>query len=287
MKTTTLFVHFSISVVSFGFAATAGLADGQSPAAAAVSNQQRSVTTAQTVSSPVPTTGNTAQSSERRLSLLDALVQLSADQKTSIARIFATEAAAIAALLPEDHGAKEFEIRQTTRGQVRALLTPAQVRIYDTTPQFRGGGRTVPLPENRVAALDRQVGLTSAQRELALQIYAEEADALMSIAPEDRMQAGAVYRQASQHQIYDLLTVEQRDKLETQRRTEAADQIAINRFIKNAVSTSHTVTGRIGGIAAVNIQESSQQEDAVTHVRKGNAHCEVIGEKGSEKVVVY
>jgi hypothetical protein len=284
MKTTPSLTRFPAFVVILAFVSTARFAQSQSGPPAAI-NQPQAV--AQTASSAAPNAANPMRSSEDRVNLLDALVQLSADQKAATVKVFDTETAAIAALPPEDRWLKLFEIRQTARGRVRALLTPAQQRVYDTTPQFRGGGRTIPRPENRVTALDRQVGLTSAQKEVALQIYTEEADALTGIAPEDRAEQGAVYRQASQHQIYNLLTAEQRDKLEAQRKTEASDQTAINRLIKNAVSTSAAVTNRVGPIAAIDIRESSLQEDAVTHVRKGSVHCEVLGEKGGAKVVVY
>jgi len=120
---------------------------------------------------------------EALVTRLDEAVALTADQKIRITEIFRQQADALALLSLGDHSeiAKEWEylkkvmeIRMAARAQVRALLTAEQQRKYDRTPQNRGGGLTL-NPANRVARLNAEVGLTPEQKNLATEVYVEEA----------------------------------------------------------------------------------------------------------------
>jgi hypothetical protein len=76
---------------------------------------------------------------------LDRVVHLTESQKAECAKIFAAQDRAVTAYLSMD--VLELvratdPIRQQARAQIRALLTPDQRKIYDATPQRRGGGST-------------------------------------------------------------------------------------------------------------------------------------------------
>lgn len=72
---------------------------------------------------------------------LDQLVGLTPEQKEEAEKIFDDETLAMVKFTSiKDWAEKGADIRQKTHVQIRALLTPAQQKIYDETPQRLGGG---------------------------------------------------------------------------------------------------------------------------------------------------
>lgn len=73
----------------------------------------------------------------------EAVGQLSAEQKTKIEGILAKvreQMQGLQGASQEDRQAKMREIMQSSRTQIRAVLTPEQQKKYDEMPQGRGQG---------------------------------------------------------------------------------------------------------------------------------------------------
>jgi len=73
----------------------------------------------------------------------EAVGKLSAEQKTKIEGILAKvreEMQGLQGASQEDRQAKMREIMQSSRTQIRAVLTPEQQKKYDEMPQGRGQG---------------------------------------------------------------------------------------------------------------------------------------------------
>ena len=187
---------------------------------------------------------------EVRVAKLNESIPLTADQRVKITEIFKTEVDALAALPSDARPFKRFEIYQAAIGRVRAVLTPAQQKKYDVTPTHLEGGQ-IYYPESEVTALDRQVGLTEAQKVVAREIFQEQAEALLALSPEDRPVKGREAREAAQEQVRSLLTPEQRKKQTDLR--DAADKLMADRrtFLENALRASKSLTARVGDIAAL------------------------------------
>jgi hypothetical protein len=71
---------------------------------------------------------------------LDALVALTAKQREQAHAIFAQAHVQLQGIAPAERPRQGMPIRQKMRSDIRALLTPAQQQIYDSTPQRQGGG---------------------------------------------------------------------------------------------------------------------------------------------------
>src|SRR4051812_15705485 len=197
---------------------------------------------------------------EVRVSRLDQLVGLTADQKTRVADVFKREDAELQAMPAEQRAGKGMEVRQDSRGRVRALLTPDQQRVYDRTPSGRGGGLTLPTPESKLARLDETVGLSADQKPIALKIFQAEFEGLLTLPPSDRLGKGAVYRQTAEAQVHELLTPDQLDKL-TGVRIAAANQGAAElTALTNFLRSSPAIAARVGAVVSVSTGSSSVTE---------------------------
>jgi hypothetical protein len=137
---------------------------------------------------------------------LDQAVSLSAGQRAQAVEIFQREIEALNAFTPQERPVKGVEARQGALADVRAMLSPAQQRKYDLTPQSQGGGLTMMSPENEVARLDQAVKLTRSQKAAATGIFEAQIEALVEIPPADRSDKGMPIRQAAKAQIRALLT---------------------------------------------------------------------------------
>ncbi len=156
------------------------------------------------------------QKPERSLESLDQAVGLSAAQKPQALEIIKKAAADVLAL-PEDKRLREGAVfRERMRAEIRTLLTPAQLKKYDSTPQIQGGGMMLPSAENRVARLDATVSLTPEQKRLALEIFNDELKALLAIPESERATKGIAARQSAKEEIRRLLTSEQQKKFDAQ-----------------------------------------------------------------------
>ena len=146
---------------------------------------------------------------------LDEAVALTPEQRAKAGEIIRASIAATLALPGPGAVEKATQIRQDMRRQIRALLTPAQQKKYDRTPQSDGGGLTQMPPETKVARLNEAVGLTSAQAKVAQKIFAEELDALLEIPEADRPLKGMEARQTARAEVRAILTPEQLSKYDT------------------------------------------------------------------------
>ncbi len=137
---------------------------------------------------------------------LDKLVRLTADQKAQAAQIFTQQEDAMQAFTSmEDRMIKGAPIRQNARAQIRAILMPAQQKIYDISPQRLGGGAQLDISV-AVDRLDKLVGLTAAQKVQATQIFTDQNSALLAFtSEEDRMVKGMPIRQNARAQIHAIL----------------------------------------------------------------------------------
>ena len=112
--------------------------------------------------------------SVNRVARMDELLGLDAEQKAKIADLLQRESAAIDRLSADERPVKAFDIRQATRTQIRDVLTPPQQKLYDRTPQNRGGGLNLPTPQGKLEDLDKQVGLSPEPKKVALEVFTEE-----------------------------------------------------------------------------------------------------------------
>ena len=223
---------------------------------------------------------------EIRVGRLDALVTLTSAQKAKAVGVFQQEDADLLALPPAERGMKTFEVRQASRDRIRALLTPAQQRIYDRAPQMRGGGLTLPTPETKLANLDATVSLTAAQKPVAMQVFQEEFDALLSLAPGDRLQLGMPIRQAAKDQVRALLTPEQLNKMENVREAAAAQESAELTAVENLLRASKTLAARLGPIVSLSSGGTSTISTSSDGSRKGTYTIRAVGATSAEALVV-
>jgi hypothetical protein len=151
-----------------------------------------------------------SMSPERRVARLDSLVSLSGAQKAQATEIFALEVATLDSIggSPQDRALKGMPAREQSRAQIRALLTPAQRKKYDISPQTAGGGLMV-NPEFIVARIDKLLSLNSDQKRQATAIIWNELIEQVAATPEDQTLKGFHWQQATVDQVRGLLTAEQ------------------------------------------------------------------------------
>lgn len=155
MKTSPL---FSLSLIS------AGLALSLAPARADDASNPPVPPPAPAGQDTSPGAGQTPPPHHRRmhpafvLGELTAKLGLTADEQKSVGAVIADSDGQLKALREDDSIAKEDKrakmktIVETTRGQIRALLTPAQQAIFDTLPTRgerggqNGGQNVAPTP---------------------------------------------------------------------------------------------------------------------------------------------
>jgi RNA polymerase sigma factor (sigma-70 family) len=152
---------------------------------------------------------------QSRVSRLDALVHLTADQAKRAADVFGRELTALDAFgTLEDRAVKGMEIRQQSRADIRALLTPEQRRKYDIAPQSMGGGLSVD-PANLVDRLDKLVALTPEQKKNATEIFWDDVVNQVSAMPADQPLRGFMWSDPVRDRLHAILTAEQQAKFDT------------------------------------------------------------------------
>lgn len=140
---------------------------------------------------------------------VDRLLTLTPAQKAQVERIVQRAAADLLALPERERLMDKGEIRPRMRNEIRAVLTPAQLHLYNRTSQMNGGGLTLQTPENKVARLDALVQLTPEQKTRALGIFTEELDALLDLPEARRGPDGVAVRQTARTMTRELLTAAQ------------------------------------------------------------------------------
>jgi len=225
-------------------------------------------------------------SPETRLTRLDALVMLAPDQKAKAADIFQKEDVELSALTPAERGLKTVDIRQASRDRVRALLTPVQQKIYDRTPPMRGGGLVLATPEAKLANLDAAVTLTAAQKTVATQVFQEEFDALLALAPAERPERGTPIRQAARDQVRALLTPGQLNKMDGAHATAAAQEAAERTAVEKLLRASSGLAARVGPIVSLSPGGSSTLLMLDNGARKGTCTFRVVGGTSAETLSV-
>lgn len=142
---------------------------------------------------------------------LDQAVSLTSEQKP-LALAIVEKAVADRLALPASVPAAELsQIPTRLRREIRAILSPAQQRKYDRTPQINGGGLTMMSPENRLARLDALIPLSPEQKAAGLEIFRQELDELLDIPEADRPRLGMDARQAARKVLRAILTPAQRE----------------------------------------------------------------------------
>jgi len=81
---------------------------------------------------------------ENKVTRLDQLVRLNADQKAQALKIFTVEFEALFALTEADRLAGGANARKTAREAIRIILNSEQQAKYVEAPQIKGGGSTKP-----------------------------------------------------------------------------------------------------------------------------------------------
>jgi hypothetical protein len=146
--------------------------------------------------------------SDVRLARLDQLVGLTSDQKAKAAQIFQTEDQSIEALAPNDRLVKGSDARQSSRQQIRALLTPPQRNKFDLAPQTMGGGLRT-NPDNLVDRLHQLLNFSAEQKQRAREILWNELADQLAAVPEGGELPGFRWRDATRDQLRAILTPEQ------------------------------------------------------------------------------
>jgi len=183
---------------------------------------------------------------------LNNLVALTDLQKAQAMQVFAAQNKALQPLnsLPiQDRAKKGGDINQAARIQIRAILTPEQQQIYDSSPQTQGGGSTVPQAATRASRMDDVVAFTDTQIPQVALIYQKETEALQQIPPDDRPIQGKPIRQAAQAQIRALLTPEQQQKFDAN--PNGIEDLEERTYVANFVLSSPGIAARLGKISKI------------------------------------
>ncbi len=238
---------------------------------------------------PLRLGGSTLQDINAAVERLDKLVNLTADQTVRAAAIFtrqndATEAFATV----EDRIMNSMDIRQDSRAQIRSILTPAQLEIYDTSPQRVGGG-SMQDPAAIVSRVDNVVTLTDDQIAPVAAIYQKESDAWQALSADDRANGeAAAIQKSAQAQVRALLTPEQQQKFDAN--PNGAEDLKERAFVSVFLQTAPAVTTRVGAVTRV-VQTGYLVHVAGLNERlkamKGNYVFYVQGSAGAAKFKVY
>lgn len=221
-----------------------------------------------------------------RLEQLHQLVILTDAQRARAQAIFQAEAEQLVDVQGGRNLDRAFQVRESARAQIRELLTAPQRKVYDRAPMSEGGGLTLGQPAARVARLEEEAGgLTEAQKRVALQIYREEFESLVAIAPADRLSQGGEYRQAAREQIQSLLTAEQRATQEAKRAAIRKKEAEESAAIVAATRAAPQVVARFGGALSLRLIRSGTTRNAEGETH-GSATYHVRGDKAEGRVVV-
>jgi hypothetical protein len=224
---------------------------------------------------------------ETRLARLDQLLALTPAQKTQAAEVFRLEdSELVTAGSLEDRVMKNMEARQASRARIRALLSPAQQKVYDRAPQMKGGGLTLPSPETKLAQLDREVGLSAAQKKVALEVFQEEFEALVALPQSERPEKGASYRQAARDQVRALLTPDQLSKMDSNRQALIDQAAAERKAIEDAVRAAPGIVARVGSVVGMSMTAATAIMNSKTGLQSGTASYRIVGSTRTENLTV-
>jgi hypothetical protein len=220
---------------------------------------------------------------------LDKLVSLTAAQKVQAAQVFTDQNSALLAFTSEkDRMIKGPPIWQNARAQVRAILTPAQQKIYDATPQRLGGG-AMQDPAAITTRLDKVVALTDDQVALVAAIYQKQTDDLQALSAGDRASGqGAAIRQAAKAQVRALLTPEQQQKFDAN--PNGAENLEERAFVNSFLKSSPAIAARLGPITRLTPVERIVTTSDVSeqiYAKAGSYLYRVQGSTGTETLNVY
>lgn len=149
---------------------------------------------------------------------------------------------------------KGMPIRQNARAEIHAILTPAQQKIYDTTPQRLGGGAMQDAAAI-ASRVDKVVTLTDDQVAPVAAIYQKMADALAALSPGDRASGqGAAIWKAAKAEVRALLTPEQQQKFDAN--PNGAEDMEARAFVSAFLKSYPAITARVGLVTRVTSGES-------------------------------
>jgi len=216
---------------------------------------------------------------------LDKLVGLTAAQKAQVAEIFAQQEHALQVFTSiDDRMIKSMPIRQKARAEIRAALTPAQQKIYDTSPQRLGGGAMQDAAAI-ASRVDKVVTLTDDQVAPVAAIYQKMADALAALSPDDRASGqGAAIWKAAKAEVRALLTPEQQQKFDAN--PNGAEDMEARAFVSAFLKSYPPITARVGLVTRVMPADSSVTTtfgiNEQVQAMKGTYTYKVQGSAGTE-----
>lgn len=223
-----------------------------------------------------------------RLARLARLVGLSEAQKSAATTIFAREIETLKAFEPgETRITQGMQVRQRTRREIGELLTPAQKKIYEASPQRLGGASSYDMT-SEVARIDESVTLSDEQILRAAAIYQQRARALQDLTPEQREGSeGRAIRQTATKHVHALLTPEQQISLASSPRN---SQRALDRqsLIPKLRSNSALIqrNGAIKEVSVVNESVTVTSRNKQSQRELGTHHYQVQGTSQTEVITV-
>mgnify|MGYP001550365568 FL=1 len=226
---------------------------------------------------------------EARVERLARLVGLDSDQRIKALAVFQRENAA----LWEFPSAKErldkgAGFRQKSRSDIRALLTPAQLKIYDGTAQRLGGG-AIQDPAAITSRIDQVVSLSDEQTRQIAALYQRQADALMRLSAEEREGGGgAIISQATRIHVRATLTAEQQKKFDAN--PTSADALEARAVATTLIASSPAMAARWGSpfqLSPAGGKITVAHGNGDSQLTKGIHLYRVKGRTASETIRVY
>jgi hypothetical protein len=215
---------------------------------------------------------------------LDAVVHLTAAQKSEALQIFTDQIEALVEIPAADRPEKGAPIRQGTRASIRALLTPEQQQQYDATPQNRGGNQKV-NPVNLGVRLDTVVNLNDDQIRQVAAIYIQESADLQPLTPEELPTKGRAIRQAAAAQIRALLTPEQQKRFDAN--PNGIEDLEERGYARDVLAHSPAVIARVGPVKQLSLQSSAAISENNARISSGSFRFKVMGANSTEALKIY
>lgn len=230
----------------------------------------------------------TGTPASRRVQLLDGLVTLDDAQKAQASRIFTEEEAALRVFTtPEERLKKGISLRKNARAQIRALLTPIQQTIYDSSPQRLGGGALRDTAAI-VSRIDSIVTFTDQQLLRAAAIYQQQTIALQALTEAQRRAGEAApLHKATREQIRALLTPDQQQKFDANPRQ--LIDLEERAFVLAFIQASSAIAQRFGSETTLSLKGSTRSTTASKQQQesmKGTYTYLITGNKRTEGIVV-
>jgi hypothetical protein len=209
---------------------------------------------------------------------LDKLVSLTTDQQAKASRIFANQS----------HGSLVIGSLDDHIGnagaQLRAILTPAQLQVFDRT--FPDGGDTAREAEAISSRIAKWVGLTADQAEKVDGIILKEGIDLNALSPTADPKASAAIRQNASEEVRGLLTPDQQKRFDEN--PSGIASIEEKRYVENLLRNSDKIASRYGAIKDLALRRSrSYNFDAGGHPLKGDFMYNVEGSLKSEYLFIF